>query len=205
MDSTDFNQDYVYLAKSEKSYLSTLYPKTPLDRSFSIQTVTKIRSESIAVNNKVSIDDFKIIKKIGKGSYAKVVLAKKIQTSKSFAIKIINKQFIEKENKINEAHIEKQILSELSHPNIIKLHYSFHDEKRLYYVFELAEKGDLKEYLNYYGTPSYAYSKFIIAELINALEYLHKKEIVHRDLKPENIVINEKNNIKLVGIINYFR
>ena len=165
--------------------------KSSLEKDFSID---KSKSEKI----NLSINDFKIIQKIGKGSYAKVVLATKLQTNENFAIKIINKKFIEMKNKVNEVHIERQIISIVSHPNIIKLYYAFHNEKKLYYVYEHAKNGDLRDYLDLYGIPSYTFSRYIIAEIVSALEYLHLNNIVHRDLKPENIVLNDEFHIKLV-------
>ena len=180
------NKDENFLLKTSESK-----SKSSLDKDFSIDI-----SKSQKIN--LSINDFKIIQKIGKGSYAKVVLATKLQTNENFAIKIINKKFIEKQNKVNEVHIERQIISIVSHTNIIKLYYAFHNEKNLYYVYEHAKNGDLRDYLYLYGIPSYTFSRYIIAEIVSALEYLHLNNIVHRDLKPENIVLNDEFHIKLV-------
>lgn len=149
---------------------------------------------------KLKIDDYDIIKTIGKGSFGKVVLAKNLKNSKNYAIKIIDKHFIELQDKVDQIHVEKHILSKLSHPNIIKLYKTFHNSKKLYYVFEYGDKGDLKEYLNINGIPHYSLAKFLIAEIVLALEHLHSNEIIHRDLKPENIVLNEKLHIKIVRI-----
>ena len=172
---------------------------TKIDSKYSLDI--KLSSEYNHPHKSIE-NDFKIIKNIGKGSYAKVILA--MRARNYFAIKMIDKQFIEKMEKLDQVHTERHILSKLSHPNIIKLYETFHNKEKLYYVFEYADKGDLKEYLNIYGTPSYTYSKFIIAEIVNGLEYLHQNDIVHRDLKPENIVINDKFHIKIVRITSLF-
>jgi serine/threonine protein kinase len=131
--------------QTEEKKLSKIASKSSLDTTISNEGCTKLRSASNSPH-KISIDDYKIIKTIGKGSFGKVVLARNLKNTKSYAIKIIDKQFIEKQNKVDQIHVERQILSELSHPNIIKLYNTFHDKKKLYYVFEYAEKGDLKEY-----------------------------------------------------------
>jgi serine/threonine protein kinase len=96
---------------------------------------------------KLSIKDFEKLRSLGKGSYAEVVLAKNISTKERVAIKIIDKAFIEREEKVEEVHKERLLLSNLNHPNIIRLHHTFQDKKRLYFVLDLAEKGDLKEFL----------------------------------------------------------
>ena len=131
-------------------YQSKISSKSSLDTASSIEEQSKIKSECNSPS-KISINDFKIIKTIGKGSYAKVVLAKNIKSQINFAVKIIDKDFIEREEKIDQIYIERQMLSKLSHQNIIKLYSTFHNKKKLYFVFELAERGDLKEFLNTTG------------------------------------------------------
>lgn len=101
---------------------------------------------------KLSMNDFKVIRILGKGSYAKVVYAKHIINNKNYAIKIIDKTFIEREEKVEEVHIERQLLSNFSHPNIVKLYYTFQNKKKLYFVLEFAEKGDLKEFITTQST-----------------------------------------------------
>lgn len=96
---------------------------------------------------KMTINDFKIIRNLGKGSYAKVISAKNIHNNKNYAIKIIDKTFIEREDKVDQVHIERQLLSLFDHPNIIKLFSTFQNKKKLYFVLELAERGDLKEFI----------------------------------------------------------
>ena len=110
---------------------------------------------SDASPKKLSMNDFKVIRNIGKGSYAKVIHAKHINNNKNYAIKIIDKTFIEREEKVEEVHIERQLLSHFSHPNIVKLYYTFQNKKKLYFVLELAEKGDLKEFITTQSTHFY--------------------------------------------------
>ena len=112
-------------------------PKLEIQKNFSAENSPK----------KITINDYKLIKNLGKGSYAKVISAKNIYTGKNYAIKVIDKAFIEREEKVNEVHIERQLLSIFSHPNIVKFYCSFHNSKKLYFVLELAEKGDLKHFI----------------------------------------------------------
>jgi serine/threonine protein kinase len=104
----------------------------------------KFSQESL---KKMTISDFLLIKNLGKGSYGKVLMAKHALSNKCYAIKVIDKAFIEIEEKVHEVHIERIILTKFNHPNIIKLYYTFHNSKKLYFVLELAEKGDLKHFI----------------------------------------------------------
>ena len=111
-------------------------------------TEKKQIQSKVIISKKMSMEDFKIIRNLGKGSYAKVVYAKNINNNKNYALKIIDKTLIEREEKVEEVHIEKQLLSQFDHPNIIKLYSTFHNKKKLFFVLELAEKSDLKEFIS---------------------------------------------------------
>ena len=76
---------------------------------------------TVSVEKKTTIEDFNIIQELGSGSYAKVILATHLLNGKMYAIKKINKNMLNNFEKQHEVHIEKQILAELRHPNIIKI------------------------------------------------------------------------------------
>jgi len=82
------------------------------------------------------------------------------------------------------------MLSSLSHANIIPLHSTFQDKRKVYFVLEYAPNGNLKELINSQGKLSDELAIFYTAEIINALEYLSSKGIVHRDLKVYNFYLN---------------
>ena len=104
---------------------------------------------TVSVEKKTTIEDFNIIQELGSGSYAKVILATHLLNGKMYAIKKINKNMLNNFEKQHEVHIEKQILAELRHPNIIKLHKTFQDKKHLYFVLEYCKNKDLaKKNLN---------------------------------------------------------
>jgi 3-phosphoinositide dependent protein kinase-1 len=180
--------------------------ESALPVSFNIHD-TSILSENsdllIESKKKISIQDFEIIKTIGKGSYAKVVLARNIHNNRLFAIKIIDKKFLEKENKEHEVHIEKYILSKFIHKedsrNIIKIYSTFQDGLKLYFVLEFCPKGDFSDFikLNKGNVLNLELIKFYAAEILQALEVLSNKGVIHRDLKPENILIDENFHLKL--------
>jgi len=102
-------------------------------------------------NNKISIKDYEKLGFLGKGPYSKVYLANKINTNKKVALKVINKDFIENEDKVLNIHIEKAILSMLDHPNIIKFYSSFSDSRHLYLALEYAPNYDLADLIFKHG------------------------------------------------------
>ncbi|KAJ9071746.1 serine/threonine protein kinase [Entomophthora muscae] len=144
------------------------------------------------------ISDFKFGKLLGEGSYSSVFEAEEILTKKSFAIKVLSKRFIIKENKAKYVNIEKQALTILSrHPCIVKLHYTFQDPTRLFFAVDLVPNGELLHYIRQKGCFDLETSQFYAAELVSSIEYMHKKGVAHRDLKPENILLGENMHIKI--------
>ena len=155
------------------------------------------RLSTASTQKKTSIEDFTIIKELGKGSYANVILARHNLNGKIYAIKKINKNMLNHFEKAHEVHIEKQILAELKHPNIIKLNKCFQDKQHLYFVLEYCKNKDLSKLINSLGKLDYKLAQFYLAEILSALSYMHKEGIFHRDLKPENIGLDEDMHLKL--------
>ncbi|KYQ90285.1 putative protein serine/threonine kinase [Tieghemostelium lacteum] len=146
---------------------------------------------------KKSIDDFVIGKVLGEGSYGAVVLGTDKETQVQYAIKILEKKHIIKENKIKYVQIEKEIFCKCNHPNIVKLFFTFRSDACLYYVLELCSQGDLLHQLKKVGSFDADCTRYYIAEIISAVEHLHQLGIVHRDLKPENILMSADMHIKI--------
>lgn len=161
-----------------------------------LNLIQKPSSTDFSNLKKLSKSDFSMEKIIGKGSYGKVYLA--LYNNKKYALKVIDKKFVEKVEKIHEVHIERQILSFMDHPRIIKLYSTFQDSKYLYFVLDYCNNKDLSEFLHYQGKLSPELSQFYSAEIVSALEYLRENGISHRDLKPENILLDENMMIKIV-------
>ncbi|EGC33059.1 hypothetical protein DICPUDRAFT_56680 [Dictyostelium purpureum] len=154
-------------------------------------------SPSIPPQKKKTIEDFIIGKVLGEGSYGAVVLGTERETCVQYAIKILEKKHIIKENKIKYVQIEKEIFCKSNHPNIVKLFFTFRSETCLYYVLELCPQGDLLHQIKKVGSFDYKSTQYYIAEIISALEHLHGLGIVHRDLKPENILLSGDMHIKI--------
>ena len=139
----------------------------------------------------VSLDDFELIRLLGKGQYGKVLLVRHKQSSTLFAMKVIKKKTIQAKNQVAHTLSERSVLSRVSHPFIIQMHYAFHNSLNLYIVMEYCPGGELFFHLSKFQKLPEAFCKFYSACMVLALRHLHSLSIVYRDLKPENIVITQ--------------
>ncbi|KAL9646922.1 hypothetical protein ABK040_013781 [Willaertia magna] len=144
-----------------------------------------------------SVEDFELGEQIGEGAYSRVVLSTFKPTGKKYALKIIKKQLIIKENKAKTVKIEKLVLNMMDHENIIKLFCTFQDKDNLYFALEFAPGGELFTYIKKYGPFSLEASQFYTAEIVNGMEYMHSVGVLHRDLKPENIILSKDMHVKI--------
>ncbi len=154
------------------------------------------REES--VKKKMEVNDFQILSYLGEGAYAKVVLVRHLKSEKTYAMKIIEKRHMTREKKEHEVRTEREVLTQVSHPGIIRLHFSFMDGRRLYFILQNAANGELQTLLNREHTLSPLLAQFYAAEIVSMLQYLHSKGIAHRDLKPQNLLINHDWHLLLV-------
>ncbi|KAF2070362.1 hypothetical protein CYY_008318 [Polysphondylium violaceum] len=184
------------MSSSSNSSSSVLSPNK-IDIHLSPFSVSPMNSSPSIQPKKKTIDDFFIGRVLGEGSYGAVVMGTDKDTNVQYAIKILEKKHIIKENKIKYVQIEKEIFCKSNHPNIVKLFFTFRSDSCLYYVLELCPQGDLLHQLKKVGAFDYTSTQYYTAEIISALEHLHGLGIVHRDLKPENILMSADMHIKL--------
>lgn len=145
-----------------------------------------------------SIADFELGEVLGEGSFGSVVQARLKATGKRCAIKVIEKLHAKRHGGAVQVKTEKEVLIKLSHPNIIRLYSTFHDRDHLYIVLEYAAGGELFRHIKRLGACHPSCARWLTAELVNALEYIHSKAVLHRDLKPENILLDEIGHVKLI-------
>lgn len=152
-------------------------------------------SETVTINsNKQNQANEKIIPDLNKSFLATSSIVMK---ARKYAIKVCQKSYIKRQNKQEAIMREKEIMNILNeHPNehFIKLHCTFQDVDRLYFVMTYAENGELLNYMQENPLNLHSVQKYTI-QLVEALEHLHKLGILHRDLKPENILLNDQMNI----------
>lgn len=141
--------------------------------------------------------DFDFGEVLGEGAFGAVMRVKLKDTGKEYAIKVMDKKHIMKEDKVKYVKTERNILSMCHHPNIVSLFCTFSDPGHLYYVIELCPNGELLTWLKRFGPLSLPCTRFYIAELVSALEFLHQHNVIHRDLKPENLLLSDTMHLKL--------
>lgn len=85
---------------------------------------------------KLSIEDFTTVSVIGKGSYAKVILVKKLESGKLYAMKILKKEKVEKKKQEKNVVVERNILANVNHPFVIEFFASFQNKRKLFFVLQ---------------------------------------------------------------------
>ncbi|KAL8762590.1 MAG: hypothetical protein Q9184_001444 [Pyrenodesmia sp. 2 TL-2023] len=142
--------------------------------------------------------DFVFGRTLGEGSYSTVVAATDRETGKEFAIKVLDKKHIIKEKKVKYVNVEKDTLNRLTdHPGVVRLYYTFQDEKSLYFVLDLASNGELLGVLKRLTTFDEECTRFYGAEILDTIGFMHARGVIHRDLKPENVLLDEHMHVKI--------
>jgi protein-serine/threonine kinase len=150
------------------------------------------------VTNKITLQDFQVIKTLGKGSFGKVLLVKStIEEGKYYAMKVLKKSMLKQKKQIDHTKTEREILEKIKHPFIVRLYFAFQTNEKLFLLTEFISGGEIFFHLRKAGCFSEERTRFYISEIVLALEYLHKKNIIYRDLKPENVLLNKDGHIKL--------
>uniref|UniRef100_A0A674N4L7 non-specific serine/threonine protein kinase n=1 Tax=Takifugu rubripes TaxID=31033 RepID=A0A674N4L7_TAKRU len=144
-----------------------------------------------------SEEDFQSIKLISNGAYGAVYLVRHRETRQRFAMKKINKQNLILRNQIQQAFVERDILTFAENPFVVSMFCSFETRRHLCMVMEYVEGGDCATLLKNIGALPVELTRMYFAETVLALEYLHNYGIVHRDLKPDNLLITSMGHIKL--------
>ncbi|CAK66805.1 unnamed protein product (macronuclear) [Paramecium tetraurelia] len=191
----------------QQYYLTNQYQQT--SKCYSpYQTDNQFSTSNRSTLNQVVIDEMigplniRIILQIGKGSFGDVYLVEKRNQSKTaqgqkYAMKVLPKSKFLGHNLIRYAMAERNILSYLNHPYIVKLRFAFQTNTHLCLLMDFCPGGDLSKIIqNQKRIPEQA-AKLYIAEILTALEHLHKNDIIYRDLKPENIVIDTQGHAML--------
>ncbi|XP_073410659.1 serine/threonine-protein kinase MARK2-like [Dendrobates tinctorius] len=151
------------------------------------------------------IGNYRLLKTIGKGSFAKVKLARHVLTGEEVAVKILDKTQLNSSS-LQKLFREVRIMKVLNHPNIVKLFEVIETEKTLYLVMEYASGGEVFDYLVEHGRMKEKEARSKFRQIVSAVQYCHQKFIVHRDLKAENLLLDSDMNIKIAdfGFSNEF-
>ncbi|XP_062844332.1 ribosomal protein S6 kinase alpha-1 [Trichomycterus rosablanca] len=150
-------------------------------------------------SEKAEPQHFELCKVLGQGSFGKVFLVRKVigpDAGQLYAMKVLKKATLKVRDRVR-TKMERDILVEVNHPFIVKLHYAFQTEGKLYLILDFLRGGDLFTRLSKEVMFTEEDVKLYLAELALALNHLHGLGIIYRDLKPENILLDVEGHIKL--------
>ncbi|KAG9401724.1 hypothetical protein AC1031_007437 [Aphanomyces cochlioides] len=149
-------------------------------------------------NHKWTVDDFEVLKVLGKGSFGKVYLVQRRDAPGAlFAMKVLKKRELIKRHQVDHTMTERNVMSVLDHPFIVTLRVAFQTRERLFMVSDFCVGGEIFFHLKKFRAFSETMVRFYAAELIAALSHLHSKSIVYRDLKPENVLLDADGHVRI--------
>eukprot|EP00443_Scrippsiella_acuminata_P091376 CAMPEP_0115428026 /NCGR_PEP_ID=MMETSP0271-20121206/29759_1 /TAXON_ID=71861 /ORGANISM="Scrippsiella trochoidea, Strain CCMP3099" /LENGTH=594 /DNA_ID=CAMNT_0002853095 /DNA_START=1 /DNA_END=1782 /DNA_ORIENTATION=- len=164
------------------------------------QSFSKQQDEFFRESRKqVMISDFENVQVIGTGAFGIVRLCKKKDTGEIYAMKQMSKKEMVYKNQVHHVRAEKDALSMAKDSWVIGLHYTFQDDMFLYMVMDYLPGGDLMFHLMQKDIFDENETRFYIAELVEAVDYIHTNlHYIHRDIKPDNIVFDKDGHIRLL-------
>merc|ERR1719367_2401204 len=145
----------------------------------------------------IGLENFEMLKVIGRGSFGKVMQVKKKGENQIYAMKILKKKAIIQRNQLEHTKAERKILEALNHPFCMTLRYAFQTETKLYFVLDYFTGGELFFHLKKRRRFRENEARFMVAEVGMALGHLHSLDVIYRDLKPENILLDDRGHICL--------
>ena len=194
------NMDEKYLIDTNKFLENNIKineKELEIDKNEKKRKVGTIFSTHKTIKN-VGVDDFKLIKVIGRGSYGKVCLVQFKQTNDLYAMKSLKKDVLLDDDQVESTLLEKNILQSLNHPFLVGMVFCFQTEERVYFVLPFVQGGELFQHLRQNKYFPEEKVKFYASIIGLALDYLHKNGIVYRDIKPENILLDQDGYLKLI-------
>ncbi|PWN87664.1 kinase-like protein [Acaromyces ingoldii] len=158
----------------------------------------QLRYERLTSKKHLTPADFDFLSLIGRGTFGRVFQVRKRDTKRIYAMKVLSKREIALKKEVTHTMGERKILEKsLDCPFLVGLKFSFQSAQELYFVTDYKSGGELFWHLQREGRFTEERARFYIAELVLALEHLHKYDIVYRDLKPENILLDATGHVAL--------
>lgn len=159
------------------------------------------------VRQRMHLGMFVRLDTIGRGAFGEVCLVRKKDTNKTYAMKILRKADVLRRGQVTHVKAERDLLAEADNAWVVKLFYSFQDSSSLYLVMDYVPGGDLMSLLVRHRVFDERVARFFIAEIVMAIDSVHKMGFIHRDIKPDNILVGADGHIKLsdFGLCTGFR
>jgi len=167
----------------------------PSPTSNGSQTIPRPVQQQPSQPRQQTVDDFIKLKVIGRGGFGRVLLVRKKDSGKVYAMKILKKSVIAARGEIEHTRTEKSVLARVDSPFLAKLHFSFQTDDNLFLVMDFINGGELFFHLSNEKRFSEDRTKFYSAQIVAGIEYLHNLGVIYRDLKPENLLLSAQGNI----------
>jgi len=148
-------------------------------------------------SERVKLEDFELLKVLGRGSFGKVMQVRKKSNGIVYAMKILKKAAIIARNQVEHTKAERKILQSLQHPFLMTLRYAFQSKEKLYFVLDYYQGGELFFHLKNQRRFPEDVARIYVGEIALALGHLHGLQIIYRDLKPENILLDDRGHVCL--------
>ena len=116
-----------------------------------------------------------------------------------FAMKILAKSEVVRLKQVEHINSERTILSEVQHPFIVNLRHTLQDSRNVYMIMDYVPGGEIFSHLRRAGRFPTDVTRFYIATLVLAIDYMHRQKVIYRDLKPENLLLDSRGYTKITG------
>ena len=145
----------------------------------------------------VCLDDFELLRVVGRGSYGKVLQVRNKASGEVLAMKVLHKSVVVARNQVEHTQAERAILESIDHPFLIRLRFAFQTEHKLYMVMPYCRGGEVFHHLKLRRSFDEPLARFYAAEIALGIGHLHAVGVVYRDLKPENVLLDAEGHVKL--------